>query len=127
MFAAHLNSTVVVQVVALFGHRRLPALRELWLMDTKLLDDSLSALAGVTQLEVLMLDGAPITDAGMAHVCRLTTLRRLGLGNTRITDAGLAVLYPLERLEWLRIDGAHVTDAALEAFRVAHPNCEIVR
>ena len=43
---------------------------------------------GLTELEVLYLDGTKITDAGLEHIHDLPRLRFVTLDNTRVTGTG---------------------------------------
>ncbi|MEX2142885.1 MAG: hypothetical protein WD894_26750 [Pirellulales bacterium] len=106
----------------------------------KLTDDDLKCLADLPQLEVLYIDKAPITDAGLAHlphpkrlshvrlddtnagddfVKRLKGTQRLvalGLDNTRVSDAGLAELRGIKTLTSLSLVGTQTGDQGLAAF-----------
>ena len=73
-------------------------------------------LAQVSQfhcLESLSVDGANVTDAGMASLGKLTRLRFLYLEDQPITDAAMVHLEALTRLEILSLDRTPVTDAGL--------------
>jgi len=87
------------------------------LNETRITDDGLQCLKGLTQLRKLDLDDTKITDAGLAPLKGLTQLPRLDLENTQITDAGLEYLKGMTQLEQLDLDGTKVTDAGL----VRHP------
>jgi hypothetical protein len=73
----------------------------------------LAALAGLTHLEHLDLDLAPVGDDGLGHLEGLTALRFLRLGSKNVTDAGLAHLKGLTRLEELALWTPRITDAGL--------------
>jgi len=66
-------------------------------------DDGLGNFEGLSELEILRLPEANITDAGVAHLKQLTQLRELWLDfNRQITDAGLRDLSALKKLRVLR-------------------------
>lgn len=62
---------------------RLPNLRLLFFpaSSPRLTDASLHALSSLPRLEELSIPGAPITDAGLAHLKKIRTLRSLELGD----------------------------------------------
>jgi internalin A len=71
-------------------------------------------LAGLTNLQWLVLAGLPITDTGMKHLAGLKDLQRLNLGGLPITAAGLHHLAGLKNLRELQFGSEQVTDAVLE-------------
>jgi serine/threonine protein kinase/Leucine-rich repeat (LRR) protein len=71
--------------------------------------DSLVSL----DLTGLALDGAHLTDVGLAQISRLTALKTLTLKNTGVTDAGLKSLEGLTNLQSLVLEGTGVSDAGL--------------
>ena len=52
-------------------------------------DGHLEALAGLTSLQSLNLNGSKVTDAGLKKLAALKNLQWLGLAGTKVTDAGL--------------------------------------
>ena len=80
-------------------------------------DESLSALAPLSQLTVLRLKNTGVTDAGLVHLAALTNLQRLDLSGTAITDAGLKHLVPLKKLAVLNLFRTGITDAGLTALQ----------
>jgi len=84
------------------------------LAGTAVSDAGLLHLQGLDNLEHLSLWNTKITDAGLALVSRLHNLRHLGIGGTAITDAGLAHLHTLSRLRVLQIWGTRVTGHGLQ-------------
>ena len=87
--------------------------------NTRLTDHVLADLSRLTKLERLNLDGAKVTDGGLAHLKELTALRSLGIGGyeSQITDAGLVHLKGLAKLRRLNLWRAEITDAGLEHLR----------
>jgi hypothetical protein len=80
-------------------------------------DTDLPNLAVLTDVEILDLDGAHITDAGMEHLGVLTQLEDLSLAGTQITDAGLGCLRHMSKLKWLNLMDTHVSDRGLMALQ----------
>ena len=86
---------------------------EVYLPGPEVTDASLAHLAGLTALELLILDGTQVTDAGLAHLSGLTALKDLRLIVTGFTDAGLAHLTGLTALERLYLYGNPITGPGL--------------
>jgi RNA polymerase sigma factor (sigma-70 family) len=84
-------------------------------------DKQLGRLQGMPNLRHLILNNAPITDAGLKDINSLVSLQSLSLTGTEITDAGLASLKDLNGLVELRLDRLRITDAGLEHLK-AFPN-----
>jgi hypothetical protein len=55
-------------------------------------DSGLKELAGLTNLQDLMLNTTLVTDAGLKELAGLKNLRSLDLRNTTVTAAGVAAL-----------------------------------
>lgn len=72
-------------------------------------DNGLSALQGLANLEVLMLDDTKVTDAGMVHLRELAHLKVLNLSKTAVSDAGIARLKALPELEELYLSSTSIT------------------
>ncbi|MCA9152784.1 MAG: hypothetical protein KDA92_25945, partial [Planctomycetales bacterium] len=75
----------------------------------------LSALQQFSQLKVLVLAGAELSDVDLALLSQLPALRDLTLKCPSVTDAGLAALADCTRLTALRIDEGQVTDNGLSS------------
>lgn len=84
---------------------------------TPVTDAGLLHLQGLDRLEVLQLWDTAVTDAGLALIARLPNLVQLGIGNTRISDAGLPHLRALGRLRVLQLFGTGVTGRGLMQLR----------
>jgi hypothetical protein len=91
--------------------RRMPALRELFLMGTKISDAGVAHLAGL-RLTSLWLNDTRIGDAGVAHLAGMP-LRQLALDETKITDAAGPALAALPALEELDLSSSAVGDGVL--------------
>jgi hypothetical protein len=84
---------------------------------TAITDAGLLHLQGLERLEILQLWDTRVTDAGLALIARLPNLVQLGIGNTRTTDVGLAHLRGLTRLRVLQLYGTGVTTKGLLQLR----------
>jgi hypothetical protein len=76
-------------------------------------DNELRNIGQLRATESLCLQGADITDRGLAHLEGMTNLHQLNLGHTLITDSGLAHLKGLRNLRILRLDHTEVGGAGL--------------
>lgn len=76
-------------------------------------------------LEVLVLRGTLVTDAGLVHLQGLKRLRLLHLAGTQVTDAGLVHLQGLTQLRSLDLTGTQVTEEGVANLQVALPDCRI--
>jgi hypothetical protein len=128
--------------------------RELELRGHAVGDAGCEWIAGLKNLRVLNLHACGITDEGLKQLAQLKQLERLDVGYShgRITDAGTAALTTLRNLQDLNIynsgitdrtlqdtlgrlpklrrveiTGTAVTDAALETWRQAHPECQMIK
>lgn len=74
-------------------------------------DAGLAHLKGLTQLESLGLERcANVTDAGLAHIKGLVNLKDLSLPQTKVTDAGMECVKNMTKLTWLDLTGCEITD-----------------
>jgi Leucine-rich repeat (LRR) protein len=89
----------------------LPELRTLSLRGTKVSGPGLEHLVGLTSLD---LSETPIIDRGLANLVRLTQLRKLSLAGTKVTGPGLARLVGLNSLDLSR---TQLTDPGLVYLR----------
>lgn len=67
-------------------------------------DDDLACLANLKRLEWLKMNGS-ITDAGMAHLAGLTNLEQLLIKGSNLTDKGLSYVANMKKLMYLEIGG----------------------
>lgn len=77
-------------------------------------DADFARLQGLTSLQSLILDDAPITDAALVHLRGLSSLRSLVLNRTNVTDAALVHVGRLANLTDLWLNGTNITDGGLE-------------
>ena len=80
----------------------------------KPVDNDLSNLKFLPQIQCLYLSGSPITDKGLIHLQTLPLLQTLSLGGSLITDEGLTHLKSLSQLRDLDLMNTGITDAGLE-------------
>ncbi len=83
------------------------------LSGTKVTNDDLALLEGLSSLRVLSLASTKVADAGLTHLKGLVELRKLNLYDTQTTDAGLASLRGLTRLQTLCLATTKVSDKGL--------------
>jgi hypothetical protein len=83
------------------------------LSGTKVTNEDLALLEGLTSLRVLYLSSTRVGDAGLTHLAGLAQLRKLNLFDTQTTDAGLASLRGLTRLQTLSLATTKVSDKGL--------------
>lgn len=102
-------------------------LRQLIVYDgAKITDAGLAHLSELTALEVLELRGTLITDAGLIHLKRLRKLKALCLEGSQVTDEGVEHLEGLTGLEWLNLMGTKTTDKGRARLYHALPACEVI-
>ncbi len=87
--------------------------RGLQVGQTRISDDGLAHLKGLTKLKHIKVYGNNITDAGLEHLRGLTSLENIWLGMNPITDEGLACLTGMKGLRELYADNTKITDAGL--------------
>lgn len=88
--------------------------------DRPLRDDHVAALAHLSRLRSLDLDGCEVGDAALEVLRHLPDLRRLSLSDTTVTDAVMGPILSLPALRSLSLAGTRITDAALHALG-GHP------
>src|SRR5262249_39823966 len=71
---------------------------------TKVTDAGLKHLAGLMQVQMLILNRTGVTDAGLKHLAGLMQVQILDIGATKVTDAGLKHLSGLKQLQRLALD-----------------------
>ncbi|MFT5413299.1 MAG: hypothetical protein ACI9NC_006053 [Verrucomicrobiales bacterium] len=82
---------------------------------TKITDDDLKILSGMSNLRILHLQRTKITDAALPHLSGLGQLESLNLYNTKVSDAGLPELKKLTSLQKIYLWSTQVTpDGARE-------------
>jgi Leucine-rich repeat (LRR) protein len=75
---------------------------------------------------MLNLDNTRITDEGLKHLAGMTQLEELNLSNTQVTDAGVASLAKFRALKTLKLNQClSVSSEAIEQLRQALPQLEV--
>jgi hypothetical protein len=92
---------------------------------TKVTDEGLKSVEGLTNLRKLHLENTKIGDQGLAHLKGLINLEYLNLYATLVTDEGLANLEGLKNLHSLYLWQTKVTPEGVEKLKKALPKCEI--
>jgi hypothetical protein len=92
------------------------------LEDARVTGSGLSSLHELPRLKRLFLNGAAVTDAGLVNLAGLTALEEIDLTNAKITDASLPILMQLPNLRSLDLTGSQVTRQAVSAFQAGRPD-----
>jgi hypothetical protein len=99
------------------GLKRLRELRVLDLRYSRITDDGLPYLGGLTGLQELTLSKTRVTSAGLASLKDMADLRLLDLHGTAVGDAGLRWLPPAKRLRWVDVSDTGVSGTPRDAWR----------
>ena len=90
-------------------------------------EETLKAIAELTELRVLYLGYSAITADGLRVLSVLGKIEKLGLqGCSRVNDAALAELAKWKGLKYLDVQEAPVTEKGLELLRNAKPGIKIL-
>jgi hypothetical protein len=92
---------------------------------TKVTDDGLKSVEGLTNLRKLHLENTKIGDEGLTHLKNLSNLEYLNLYATQVTDSGLKNLEGLKKLKSLYLWQTKVTPEGVDSLKKALPQCEI--
>lgn len=95
--------------------RDLPCTAVIQVPNSSVSDVGLSALRGLTKLEMLNLHGTRVVGPGLEHLRGLPALRILFLANTAVDDEGLALLDDLPSLRHLDLSHTRVRGPGLRA------------
>lgn len=107
------------------GHWGYAGLGHLSLQETGVTDAGLGEIAHFTDLKTVYLDGASITDAGIASLTTLH-LSRLGLSNCDISDEAIPYLSEMVSLRRLDIESTRVTCSGVEMLRERLPDTVVL-
>lgn len=77
------------------------------------------------EVDVIGLEETKVTDEGMKYLCGLSILDNIDLANTAISDVGLEVLSSIKTLECLCVEGTKVTESGVKKFEAAVPDCYV--
>jgi Leucine-rich repeat (LRR) protein len=97
--------------------KALPRLTRLSLGGAWIGAEALKRAGELTDLRVLRIIDAPVTDAMLPSLADLTELTELFLDGTRIGDKGLHTLQKLKKLKYLHLAGTDVTDKGLASIK----------
>lgn len=93
---------------------RFDTLKQLTLMNRKkITDEGLRHVSGLTELEVLALNGTNVSGEGLSHLRNCRRLKGLPMNNTPLMDIGLSHISHLGNLEWVQLSGTQITDQGL--------------
>ena len=99
------------------GLRHLTGLSELEVLaiqGTNVSGEGFQHVMNMQKLTLLTLDNSPVTDDALQYIGRLQKLELLFLNNTRITDDGLKHLASLKSVTNLQLRGTLITDKAIK-------------
>lgn len=83
--------------------------KSVYLECTKMDDEGLAPLAGLTELDAVRLNRTGVTALGMIRRKELPTLSFLEFAGMQVGDGGMASVGTLRELRWLTLDGNPVT------------------
>lgn len=83
-------------------------------------DQDLRHVAGLVELEELILSNSDITDAGMPALANILQLKYLDLNGTRVTDDGLRYVQNMQQLKQLCLAFCQLTDGAMDELVALH-------
>ncbi len=93
---------------------------------TRVSDDGIAHLAGLTKLLVLCMDDTSITDAGLKkHLGSLPSLKVLSLTNSLVSDDSVPTLTNMKMLTKLYLVGTRISAAGFERLKKDLPGCKI--
>jgi internalin A len=76
---------------------------------------------------VLGITDSRISDNGLVYLSGLSNLKKLFLDGTHVTDSGLQHLKGLLMLKWLYLRGTSVSDVGIAVLRETLPDLEVIR
>ncbi|HMF18206.1 MAG TPA: hypothetical protein VKE98_13420, partial [Gemmataceae bacterium] len=80
-------------------------------------DEHLKAIAGIPQLQGILINGEEVSDAGIKALAQCKSLENVGLRSTKkVTDAGVKELAALPKLQTLYLGFMTVTGDAFKDF-----------
>ena len=85
----------------------------------------IAALAELPELRQLMISGSQISDEGLATLGNLKNLNALDISNTAVTDKGITVLGGLSNLNSVSLSGTQVTQAGVDKLQQLLPDTYI--
>lgn len=101
-------------------------LKRLNVRGTKISDNTLDHISGITTLESLDIGSAMVTDSGLDRLSSLPNLKELTMGGNEVGDAGLQALRQLPGLTYLDLSGRQGTDSNIWTIRMSDQGLEAV-
>lgn len=98
----------------------MPKLKEIDISNTQV--EELVPLQNMMQIETLKFSGTPVKN--IKYIIKLTNLKVLEFYYTRVST--LEPLQGMNKLESLKIFNTKVSEKKVEAFKSAHPRCEVI-
>jgi hypothetical protein len=89
----------------------------LWLQETRVTGDGLSALRGMENLRFLDLTGTPLEDADIAHIAAIPGVNQVYVARTGISGAALSGLSQMPNLSFVCIDATQATPQGIAGLR----------
>lgn len=90
-------------------------------------DSGMAHLAGLTNLEILIISGRDLTDDGLKYLANMKKLGRLIISGGKFTDKGLRHLEGLKSLGAIELEGeSNFTVAGLRRLRAELPNLALL-
>lgn len=86
-------------------------------LETRVEDEFLADVAGLTRLRTLRITSARVTGTGFKHLAGLTELRELDVSSSWVNDDGIRALPVLPNLEGIELRASRVTDAGVADLR----------
>ena len=94
---------------------------QIWALDSQLTDAHLIGISSWADLDFLMAAGCPVTDAGLASICRFRRLTSLDIGGTAITADAIATAdLPGSRPLEIQAGKVLITQPLAEVYRTAN-------
>ena len=91
------------------------------LLKTEITDDQLACFENMNHLSTLLLSGAAISAAGIAHLASLPALQHLEACNTKVTDACMSDIAKISSIAVLSLSGTAITNQGIK--QISHmPN-----
>ena len=87
-------------------------------------DDDLGLIADV-DVRILILDGTPLSDAGVAHVARMPDIGMLYANDTQLTDASIETIAGINSLSFVFLTGTNVTMVGVERLQTLRPDLHV--
>ena len=107
---------------------KMTALKQLNLWSTKVSDDCVRGIVGLTNVTWLNLDKTAVTDEGIKLLSEMPQLAWLHIGSNSLTDGVVPTLAKLSKLTYLNVSFTKITDDGFFELddQLAGQGCEVV-